>query len=208
MKEVILCAGTFNTHQLLMLSGIGDSKNLEKIGIDVKLYLSGVGKDLLDVQELFIFWKTKVPKPQSIVAMAAKSNIDKDYPDFDLIFGEGTSQCVESQDPFIQKNWISLKNTSSICNTFVHTDFNNILVDQKSSEFKPIWINPSYAMGVTIEKEEDNYSEAYLSLQSSDPTIPPLIIAKCLDDNRDLDDFIIIMIKTVFPIMLELRKTG
>lgn len=47
-KEVIISAGTFNSPKLLELSGIGDSKVLQKVGIPVKHDLPGVGKNLQD----------------------------------------------------------------------------------------------------------------------------------------------------------------
>ena len=59
--EVILCGGTFNTPQLLMLSGIGDpgllaqvrdAKDTSKKGIPCRVPLSGVGKNLQDRYEV------------------------------------------------------------------------------------------------------------------------------------------------------------
>jgi choline dehydrogenase-like flavoprotein len=47
-KEIILAAGTFNTPQLLMLSGIGDPVELSKIGIEPLVDLPSVGKNLSD----------------------------------------------------------------------------------------------------------------------------------------------------------------
>ncbi len=47
-KEVLLSAGSFNSPQILMLSGIGDADELKKQGIEVKKQLSGVGKNLQD----------------------------------------------------------------------------------------------------------------------------------------------------------------
>jgi len=47
-KEVIVSAGTFNSPQVLMLSGIGDKKELSEQGIDCIHELSGVGKNLQD----------------------------------------------------------------------------------------------------------------------------------------------------------------
>ncbi|MFD2146098.1 GMC family oxidoreductase [Mucilaginibacter antarcticus] len=47
-KEVVLSAGTFETPRLLMLSGIGPRKELQKLGIEVKTDLPGVGKNLQD----------------------------------------------------------------------------------------------------------------------------------------------------------------
>ncbi|KAK8190390.1 uncharacterized protein BKA78DRAFT_252775 [Phyllosticta capitalensis] len=51
-REVILSAGTFNTPQLLKLSGVGPKDELEKFGIDVKVDLPGVGKNLQDRYEI------------------------------------------------------------------------------------------------------------------------------------------------------------
>ncbi|CAK9825372.1 Neither inactivation nor afterpotential protein G [Anthophora retusa] len=47
-KEVILCAGTINTPQLLLLSGIGPAEDLDKFQIPVVSNLPEVGKNLFD----------------------------------------------------------------------------------------------------------------------------------------------------------------
>lgn len=47
-KEIILSAGAFQSPQLLMVSGIGDSQELSTHGIDCIHPLSGVGKNLQD----------------------------------------------------------------------------------------------------------------------------------------------------------------
>lgn len=47
-REVLLCAGTFNSPQILMLSGIGPAEHLRSIGIDVVADLPGVGRNLQD----------------------------------------------------------------------------------------------------------------------------------------------------------------
>jgi choline dehydrogenase len=47
-KEIILSAGTFQSPQLLMLSGIGEASELNKHGIDCVNELKGVGKNLQD----------------------------------------------------------------------------------------------------------------------------------------------------------------
>jgi len=51
-REVILSAGTFNTPQLLMLSGIGASSELANVGIPTRVDLPGVGKNLQDRYEV------------------------------------------------------------------------------------------------------------------------------------------------------------
>lgn len=47
-KEVILSAGSIQSPQLLMLSGIGDAEHLKELGIYPIVNLSGVGKNLQD----------------------------------------------------------------------------------------------------------------------------------------------------------------
>lgn len=51
-REVVLSGGAFNTPQLLMLSGIGPRAELEQHGIEVKVDLPGVGKNLQDRYEV------------------------------------------------------------------------------------------------------------------------------------------------------------
>ncbi|KAH8654420.1 hypothetical protein BGZ60DRAFT_386199 [Tricladium varicosporioides] len=51
-KEVIVSGGTFNSPQLLMLSGIGPKADLEKLKIEVIVNLPGVGTNLQDNLEM------------------------------------------------------------------------------------------------------------------------------------------------------------
>ena len=53
-REVILCAGAFTTPQLLMLSGIGDPTELKALGIEPKVDLPGVGRNLQDRYEVCV----------------------------------------------------------------------------------------------------------------------------------------------------------
>ncbi len=57
--EVILCAGSFQSPQLLMLSGIGDREKLSKHSIECKHHLPGVGQNLQDHLFYFISCHTK-----------------------------------------------------------------------------------------------------------------------------------------------------
>jgi choline dehydrogenase len=47
-REVVLCGGTINSPQLLMLSGIGPADHLRGLGIPVLVDLPGVGQNLQD----------------------------------------------------------------------------------------------------------------------------------------------------------------
>jgi choline dehydrogenase-like flavoprotein len=61
-KEVILAGGTFNTPQLLMLSGIGPRDVLEGVGIGVRVDLPGVGRNLQDRYEVGIVHRMNFPE--------------------------------------------------------------------------------------------------------------------------------------------------
>jgi choline dehydrogenase len=60
-REVILAGGTFNSPQILLLSGIGPAKELEAAGVRVVHDLPGVGKNLQDHQSLGIVYAASGP---------------------------------------------------------------------------------------------------------------------------------------------------
>ena len=65
-KEVILTAGSINSPKLLMLSGVGEAKELRSLGIDVVEDLPGVGQNLQDhvlVSGVVFKYKGKMPAP-------------------------------------------------------------------------------------------------------------------------------------------------
>lgn len=47
-EQVVLCAGVYHSPQMLMLSGIGPAKELERLGIRVSYALDGVGENYQD----------------------------------------------------------------------------------------------------------------------------------------------------------------
>jgi choline dehydrogenase len=63
-KELIIAGGTFNSPQLLKVSGIGPADELKKHNITVVADVPGVGANLGDIYE------------GSVVSVAKKSNID------------------------------------------------------------------------------------------------------------------------------------
>ncbi|MFI8828846.1 GMC family oxidoreductase [Streptomyces sp. NPDC053431] len=60
-REVILCAGTVGSPQLLMLSGIGDPDELRGAGVEPRVALSGVGRNLHDHVGLDVVVKAARP---------------------------------------------------------------------------------------------------------------------------------------------------
>jgi choline dehydrogenase len=60
-RDVILCAGTYGSPQLLLLSGIGAGAALQTLGIRVKHDLPGVGESLQDHPSTVLQMKTTDP---------------------------------------------------------------------------------------------------------------------------------------------------
>jgi len=60
-REVILAGGAINSPQLLMLSGIGDPAELRTHGIETKVPLAGVGKNLQDHLSADVGFVRKTP---------------------------------------------------------------------------------------------------------------------------------------------------
>jgi choline dehydrogenase len=59
--EVILCGGSINSPQLLLLSGVGPGADLEALGIPVIADVPGVGRNLQDHLEVYIQYKCLKP---------------------------------------------------------------------------------------------------------------------------------------------------
>ena len=74
-KDVILSAGSFVSPHLLMLSGIGDARELEKHGIPVVHDLPGVGKNLQDHLDVTLEFRAKTTTPYGISWKALPQNI-------------------------------------------------------------------------------------------------------------------------------------
>lgn len=58
-REVLLCGGSINSPQLLLLSGIGPSAHLAEHGVQSKVELSGVGANLQDHPVVPMLWYTR-----------------------------------------------------------------------------------------------------------------------------------------------------
>jgi choline dehydrogenase len=64
-REVILCGGTYNSPQLLMLSGVGPAEHLAMREVEVALDQPAVGENLSDHAATYTVWTT--PEPASLL---------------------------------------------------------------------------------------------------------------------------------------------
>ena len=92
-REVILAAGTIHSAKLLMLSGVGDATELQKLGIAAVANLRGVGRNLQDhvlVSGVVYQYKGKMPdRPADSDAVEAEvylsSGLDNHPTDITLV---------------------------------------------------------------------------------------------------------------------------
>src|SRR5262249_7148443 len=75
--EVIVAGGTFNSPQLLMLSGVGDPRHLAQNGIPVVKGLPGVGQNLQDRYEIGVV--NRVGRPWRALRGATYTTGDRQY---------------------------------------------------------------------------------------------------------------------------------
>lgn len=90
--EVILAGGTFNTPQLLQLSGVGNAGELGALGVPVVADLPGVGENLQD--HLGIHVQHRCTRPVSMLAMRKRRR----WPDIGLrwlLLGRGPAASTQ-----------------------------------------------------------------------------------------------------------------
>ncbi len=93
-REVIACAGVFDSAKLLLLSGIGPAAHLQELGIDVRADLP-VGEHLLDHPEGVVIYRTTRPIRQpsttwcDAVLLAKAPGSSSEGPDLMMWFFSG-----------------------------------------------------------------------------------------------------------------------
>ncbi|NQD91666.1 dehydrogenase [Pseudomonas sp. CrR25] len=75
-QEVLLAGGVINSPQLLMLSGIGDPAELAKHGIETRVNLPGVGRNLQDHIVFDLRFSRKKPGPLHRMMRADRIGLD------------------------------------------------------------------------------------------------------------------------------------
>ncbi len=112
-REIVLSLGAINTPRLLMLSGIGDSPELSRIGIPVLQHLPGVGKNLQDQLRIPGFvWERADTQAEVAIAprmdVHAKSRPHLKSPDINCLQIDGSLMPLGLDQEDCPKNTFSL----------------------------------------------------------------------------------------------------
>ncbi len=79
-REVVLCAGALETPRLLLLSGIGPAGELRAVGVEPRVDLPGVGRDLHDHPNVTLFFLGREPVDCNYPQLYGFDRVNPDLP--------------------------------------------------------------------------------------------------------------------------------
>lgn len=177
-KEVIICAGTFQSPQLLMLSGIGDQDHLSEHGLKTLHHLPAVGQNLQDHIDILLGYHVRKDvksfglSPSNIVkALAAIKDYKRSGTGFwTTHFSEVGAFFSVGDDaegwPDIQLHFIPAYGPD---------------------HGRKIESKPAISCHVCILRPK---SRGTVKLDSADPTAAPLIDPNFLNEQKDMDNLL------------------
>lgn len=171
-REVILSGGAVNSPQLLLLSGIGPADELRELGIDVRVDLPGVGKNLQDHPLVYMKWV--IDKPISMSR----------YMRPDLMAYAGARWLASHTGPgtsHITETCAFLSSGADVPHPDIEIQCLPVVIDHDHG-VKPSLHGFTYCMGLTRIHES-----GWVKLRSSDPTAAPRILSNLLSSERDLE---------------------
>jgi choline dehydrogenase len=175
-REVILCGGSVNSPQLLLLSGVGPADELRRVGVEVLHDLPGMGKNLQDHLGTYVRYEITAPislygaTPEQFAALQADYETRRQ--------GLFTSNIAEAGAFFGTDD---RGRPPSLQGFFLPY----CLTDSPSEAFQPDRHGISFAFYVNRPA-----SRGQITLASPDPLDQPLIDPAYLSDPADLPEFV------------------
>ncbi|KAF9264090.1 aryl-alcohol oxidase-like protein [Marasmius fiardii PR-910] len=182
-KEIVLSAGSINTPQLLMLSGIGDSSKLSSLGIKPIHHLPSVGKNLTDHPVLPLSWLVNSTDTLDTVARNATLQAEqlKQWND------TRTGPLVDGL--FTHIGWFRLQPNSSIFQKFpdpaAGPNSPHIELIPENGNVRPPTPPTGNFLFIAVALVSP-LSRGEVTLTSSDPLTHPVINPNFLDSEFDL----------------------
>jgi choline dehydrogenase len=170
-KEVILCAGSIGSPHLLMHSGIGDSGELQRLGIALRQHLPAVGRNLKDHLAITIMMRTRQSESYGLSLRALPRGV-----------GWVLNYLLRRSGPLAS----NVFEAHGFVRTRPELDRPDVQII-----FIPAHRNPSgfpvplgHGFGINIALLRPG-SRGAVSLTSNDPRVPPLIDPRFLSDPAD-----------------------
>jgi choline dehydrogenase len=167
-REVVLCAGTIGSAQLLQLSGVGPREALERVGVPVVHELRGVGENLLDHLASGLFVRT-----QGVETLASAESL-RNLADW-VVRGRGplTSNVGEAA--------AFIRTRPDVRSPDLELLFAPVLFEEEGLK-QPT--EHGLTLGVVLLQPK---SVGTVGLRSSDPLAPPAIDPRYLNDPDGAD---------------------
>ncbi|WP_297339317.1 GMC family oxidoreductase N-terminal domain-containing protein [Pseudophaeobacter sp.] len=171
-REVLLCGGTFNSPQLLQLSGVGRAEDIEPHGIKMLHELPGVGQNLQDHLDFTLAYKSRdrdnfgISLPGSLSLLKHINNWRKS--------GQGMIAT-----PFAE-GAAFLKTESHLERADIQLHFVISIVDDHA---RKLHMGHGFSCHVCVLRPK---SRGSVGLTSGDPMAPPRIDPQFLSDPEDL----------------------
>lgn len=170
-REVILSAGAIHSPQILQISGIGDGKQLQSLGIEAKHNLPGVGQNLQDHLDVVLSWRSK--NLNTIYSMTKGLGAPKLGLQY-LLTGKGLGR-----QQFLESG-AYIKSRSGLERPDLQLHAVAAILPTPDEE--PVRAD-GFSVHVCVLRPE---SRGWVSASSVDPFADPVIKANYLDDERDL----------------------
>ena len=174
-REVILSAGAVQSPQLLMLSGIGDTKELQRAGIATLHHLPGVGKNLQDHLDVLVVQAAKRPVSAGLTLRNAARAI------FELqkYFFKGRGMLTMTG----AEGCAFLKSSPEESIPDIQFHFNPVRLSNHGLDLKFLF-GEGYSLHVCDLRPK---SRGHIRLASKDPLAHPLIQPNYLSEPEDLE---------------------
>lgn len=187
-KEVIISAGTINTPQLLMLSGIGPREHLNSKNITVKVESPMVGQNLQDHATVGVTFYTNGPfanvTTQYFYALQYLYNrtgplAKNSFADIFSFYSGNKNALFPEYQNHVQ---FYFKNDSSLRNLY-----SNVFSYKAPVVESIVELNKKYVTIVFLFNLLHPLSRGNISLASNDPKVQPLIYPNYFLNPKDLD---------------------
>jgi choline dehydrogenase len=176
VREIILSGGSFNSPQLLMLSGIGPRAELERHGIAVRHELPGVGQNLQDHLDLYVVTKSKTREGfsfhptswwRALVGLVQYALFRRGYLTSNLA-ETGAFLRSAPEEPLPDLQW----HFAPVVNAYHGLNLDGVF--------------RHYGYSITIN-ENRPLSRGHVGLHSADPLAPPLIDPNYGAEQREIE---------------------